>query len=193
MNTLARLFIVISLSTIITGCATSGYMTDRGRDAADIFTASAGAGIGAKVRLGPVQVGLITDCDLYGLRGGTFGDQDGSASQLWTREQDLFLWSKEVYAPPRYLTRGKGINAAGGPLYSKQGKLFYKRAHMHFGKDKLQYYTQLEAVVALGPSFRIGFNPGEFVDFILGWFGVDIYNDDRDYLRTMLPPKPGTP
>jgi len=26
---------------------------------------------------------------------------------------------------------------------------------------------------------RVGFSPGEFVDFVLGWFGVDIAGDDR--------------
>lgn len=191
MNTVARILLIILLSTVITGCASSRYLTDRGRDAMDIFTASAGAGIGAKVRIGPIQTGLITDCDLYGLRGGTFGDQDGSASQLWSREVELLLHSKEIYAPPKCLSRGKGINASGGPLYSVPGKLFYKRAHMHFGRHKLQYYTQIEAVVALGPSFRFGFNPGELLDFFFGWFGVDIFNDDREHLRTVLPPQPG--
>jgi hypothetical protein len=62
---------------------------------------------------------------------------------------------------------------------------------MHFGRHRLQYYTQIEAVVALGPSFRFGFNPAELLDFLLGWFGVDIFHDDRDYLRTVLPPEPG--
>jgi hypothetical protein len=27
-------------------------------------------------------------------------------------------------------------------------------------------------------SQRAGFNPGELVDFILGWAGIDIFNDD---------------
>ena len=27
---------------------------------------------------------------------------------------------------------------------------------------------------------RVGFSPGEFVDFLLGWFGVDIAGDDRE-------------
>ena len=32
---------------------------------------------------------------------------------------------------------------------------------------------------ALILGFKAGFSPGEFVDFLLGWFGVDIAGDDR--------------
>jgi hypothetical protein len=28
---------------------------------------------------------------------------------------------------------------------------------------------------------RVGFSPGEFVDFLLGWFGIDIAGDDREW------------
>ncbi len=39
-------------------------------------------------------------------------------------------------------------------------------------------YTEVEAVAALGPAVRVGINPGELVDFILGWTTLDIYSDD---------------
>ena len=44
--------------------------------------------------------------------------------------------------------------------------------------ETLAYLTQVEAVVGLGPSIRLGFNPGELLDFILGWVTLDIFNDD---------------
>ena len=38
----------------------------------------------------------------------------------------------------------------------------------------------IEASVYAGIVYaRAGFSPGEFVDFLLGWFGVDIAGDDR--------------
>ena len=40
------------------------------------------------------------------------------------------------------------------------------------------YWTQIEVTAGAGPSVRVGFNPGELVDFLVGWFGVDLYNDD---------------
>jgi len=40
------------------------------------------------------------------------------------------------------------------------------------------YCTQIEAVAGLGGSVRVGFNPGELLDFILGWALLDIFDDD---------------
>lgn len=52
------------------GCATSEYMTNRGRDAADIFTLTVGAGGGLKARVGPLQVAAFDNTDIVGLRAG---------------------------------------------------------------------------------------------------------------------------
>ena len=43
---------LLSLTVFCSGCATP-YAIDRGRDAADIFTATFGSGYGAKVLVGP--------------------------------------------------------------------------------------------------------------------------------------------
>ena len=37
---------------------------------------------------------------------------------------------------------------------------------------------QIDLTVALGLSLRVGFNPAELLDFVLGWFGSDILDDD---------------
>ena len=42
------------------------------------------------------------------------------------------------------------------------------------------YYSQFEIAAGLGLSLRFGVNPGEFLDFVLGWLGVDVYNDDLE-------------
>lgn len=39
----------------------------------------------------------------------------------------------------------------------------------------------VEASVFLGAYVRVGFSPGEFVDFLLGWFGLDIAGDDTTW------------
>ena len=39
-------------------------------------------------------------------------------------------------------------------------------------------YTQLEVVIGLGGTLRLGFNPGVLLDFLLGWFTIDISYDD---------------
>jgi len=40
------------------------------------------------------------------------------------------------------------------------------------------YYTQIELAGGLFSSFRIGFNPGEVIDLLLGFLRVDIFDDD---------------
>ena len=39
-------------------------------------------------------------------------------------------------------------------------------------------WTQVEVTAAAGPAVTMGFNPGELADFIVGWFGIDLYGDD---------------
>jgi hypothetical protein len=41
-----------------------------------------------------------------------------------------------------------------------------------------QYYTQIEVVGGFIGTLRVGINPGEMADLLLGIFGLDIYKDD---------------
>jgi hypothetical protein len=41
------------------------------------------------------------------------------------------------------------------------------------------YYTDVRISIGLGPAVTLGANPGELLDFLLGWFGIDIYGDDK--------------
>ncbi len=43
---------------------------------------------------------------------------------------------------------------------------------------KAPFYTQIEVMGGFLFSVRAGFNVGELLDFILGWGGIDIYQDD---------------
>ena len=45
-------------------------------------------------------------------------------------------------------------------------------------RPHLPSWTHLEAAAALGVGVRLGFNPGELLDFLLGFFGADLYGDD---------------
>ena len=69
---------ILILSSICTGCASNGYLFDRQKDFADIFTCTAGVGVGAKVRLGPLNIGLpLTHAvDKVGLKNGMVGKFD---------------------------------------------------------------------------------------------------------------------
>ena len=49
-----------------------------------------------------------------------------------------------------------------------------------YGRWDRVHAWDIEVGATLGLVYaRVGFSPGEFLDFLLGWFGVDIAGDDR--------------
>ena len=177
---------ILLVAFTCSGCATSGYFVDRGRDAADIFTASLGFGGGAKVRVGPIQPAAFETVDLIGLRGG-HAFLDGRKLHS----------NKEWFAPIRlgHVTKkGKTRMSFGAEVYAPalDGTTFWRRkyveAHSPFPcvaiGSTAAYYTQIEVAAGLLLTVRLGFNPGELLDFILGWMKIDIYHDDLEYMKS---------
>ena len=189
---------ILLVTVCLTGCVgTGGYFEDRGRDAADIFTASAGLGGGAKARIGPLQVGLLTNIDMAGgLRGGKYGSI--SWYETATREtiapypykmtkfpDTLYPWDYPTYifGSDRFQV---GHNRS---LAARRGKTYESVSLFPFVAltKQPEYYTQIEVVIALVGSVRLGFNPGELLDFVLGWFPLDIYDDDLNRSKSSPP------
>lgn len=158
----------------VSGCATSGYLADRGRDAADIFTLGVGAGAGAKARVGPFQTGLMADLPLAGLRGGELTSNTRGGWFPDSSDFQAIIAGGESFMNTE-LNRGKEFEA--GTTANDIFTPFFNR--LEFDYRAPYYYTQLEAVIGVGLTFRIGLNPGEAVDFVLGWFGIDLFFDDR--------------
>ena len=177
------------LSAKLAGCASPGYLGDRGRDFADVFTATVGFGAGAKARVGPIQAGLLYNVDTHGLRGGQFGEAawyevhtfetvapypmklrrfDGDEDYPWEYPGYCFgrdRWQTGTSERRLAGRRGKNYEAVSPvPFISLAGQP--------------AYYTQIEVVVALIGSLRVGFNPGELLDFVLGWTTIDLFQDD---------------
>jgi len=172
---------------VCSGCAsTRCNWPDRGRDAADIFTATVGLGLGAKARAGPLQTGLLVSVDAAGLRCGQWGTLDSGD------------WDPGFYFPIEANLIVMGIDSSvGGELPMARKKIYWAEQMFFFsypaawrsrGESRFvdypppfiarSYFTDIQVVVGAGPSVRLGFNPGELLDFILGWTGVDIYDDD---------------
>ena len=63
---------------------------------------------------------------------------------------------------------------------NKRGKGFLAKAPLPIlgVANQPEYYTQVEVVIAIIGSLRLGFNPGELLDFLVGWTTLDIYGDD---------------
>jgi hypothetical protein len=198
-----KLFVQIAAGVIfvatMTGCtSTKAYFVDRGRDAADILTVTAGTGVGASVRTGPVHCGLFYGRDRIGLRG-------GESRWVWTLKKSEPWQGPELWAmmidPLLVYPAPDDINLTGFDIFQGEretntisrmrGKWYEVEGVCPFvmmpvtnnyaftgSQYPHSYLTQIELSAGLGITLRLGFNPGELLDFLLGWFGIDIFADD---------------
>ena len=169
------------VAILCTGCAGTGYLGNRLRDGSDVFTATVGMGGGAKARVGPIQAGALVNVDMWGLRGGDFGDV--TWYETFTRD-GLFPVPADWVGNPM---AGSGLFGEERFAYEwrrgvtrQRGKDFLAKAPLPvLGLSKQpEYYTQIEVVLGILGTVRLGLNAGELVDFILGWTTLDIYRDD---------------
>jgi hypothetical protein len=187
MKKLLQVFTLLAVVISTTGCATP-YMTNRGRDAADIFTACVGMGAGAKLQLGPLHTGLIANADLAGLRGGRLFkltnrnelgfpdsiDLEGIAYGISYFDYDPRNQRRKNFQDGPYMFPILGHGELPIPFFRRP--LYPKRSCP-------AYFTQIEATGGILGTVRLGFNPGELIDFLLGWGTVDIYKDDIETKR----------
>ena len=193
---LANLLILCAFSLLISGCAsTNGYLGDRKRDALDVFTAGIGMGLGGKMRIGPAQTGLLFEMTGASLRGGEFttAGKAGTGADGWGNCTDVMgiIYGGEFFHGA-VLDRNKNFDADNLTVFSETGEQVFALPFIYApehgidywyryapeGKQAFYYYSQIEVVAALGLSVRLGFNLGELLDFLLGWTGLDIYEDD---------------
>ena len=194
INISIRIVGAAMIAASMAGCAT-GYMADRGRDAADIFTVGVGYGLGTKVRVGPVQLGLLYEISSASLRGGelsadnqeTVGPETGDALRLILGTESLFKCrlprNKNFLATNLNVLPEESDTLFLIPFIyaAKPLQILSRTATRSSPKDQpppYYYYSQIEFVASLYRSIRIGFNPGELLDFLLGWTTLDIYSDD---------------
>ncbi len=176
MKRLIQCAALVTFAVFTTGCATTcqNYVMDRGRDAIDVVTVGVGVGLGAKARVGPIQSGLLFDIPVTSFRCGDIVSVELTEFGPSSMDFQAVAWGGESFqgvTPPR----NKSFGAAN---------LFYAVPFVYAAEGKgdippIYYYTQLEVVVDVGVGLRLGFNPGELLDFILGWTTIDIFRDDR--------------
>lgn len=188
---LVHLAAVCWIANCITGCVGArAYFVDRGRDAADVLTASIGTGGGALMRVGPVHAGVLVDLGDGFLRGGEFAPFLSRSAQIhttvvpfpsvWRGERQYPVFGLEGYEGwGNGLLRSKGFEAVSKLPFVTTGL----RASSSSVGYPYYYYTQVEAVLAVGLSIRLGVNFGELLDFVLGWVTIDIFADDLEAER----------
>ena len=184
MKTTGKLTIVLFVTAAVGGCASSAYLINRRSDAADILTLTIGMAFGGRARVGPLHAGVIRGIGSEGLRGGEGVAEGicGGSGEVeclvipFPSETELasaWCFGEEAFQPGS--PRGKGYVAASRiPFVTTDFGPEKDRALPAFPA----YWTQVEAQmgVILGP--RIGMNPGEILDFVVGWTTIGMFGDD---------------
>ena len=175
--------LLLATALLASGCAT--YVRDRVADAGDIFTATVGTGIGVTAKAGPIHTGLGFDIDLYGLRGGEFGSfvPDRKTDTLLPPSCDAAAIAAAIGAFGPHKSRAWARGKTFSSPYLDTGELlpfldlpWDDDAECHPLIDP--QWTQIDLSVGLIASARVGFNPGELLDFLMGLVGLDLYGDD---------------
>ena len=170
-----HLSLAAALAALCAGCA-SPYWQNRRADAADVFTATVGIGIGATARIGPLHAGLGANADFYGIEAGEVGELGSlgamivGAGDRASDARSVFRGYSEIDLGPRSAARGKNV------AYRPSGIPFWDPPPPE--SPNPARWTQFEVAAGLLGGVRLGFNPGELLDFLLGFFGADLYGDD---------------
>ena len=188
MKRIRNIAICLSVALIASGCATGRIadLRDCGRASVGI-----GMGLGAEVGLGVIgtpSVGVLSHKQMYGW-------ESRHCSGMWV-EQETFWPASSVIG---FLFRGWNEgNRNSGAYFAPYGRMLGDRLHPPQNKTVHQRnmivgignrdepqssafntITDFECGATLGIiSARAGINPLEIVDFIFGFVGIDIANDD---------------
>ena len=196
------LILAVLFAGLATGCQTTvgNYLANRGRDLGECFLLQTGLGfgIGADLKVGGlVHAGVLGGTFFPGASfGWVYGDIRPRPYEIHDQEGDigfpialvdgflhqggpgthfcygllpgLLSWTGP---PPPYPDLESTI-PPGPWLWSEEADRREDRwARVHAFDIEISAY-------ALIVGARVGFSPGEFVDFFLGWFGADIAGDD---------------
>ncbi|MCI0341317.1 MAG: hypothetical protein L0216_09240 [Planctomycetales bacterium] len=191
--------------------AFGNYLANRSRDFGECFRVQAGLGfgLGAGVRVGGVvEAGLGLGAMPYPLGLGWnygYGYALGAATHEIEGKSDSALpVDAEFLFPVPLLMPGEGPNAVYAEIGIRgPGRLVGRYSYgalpalISYGRKKTWIWSDddtgtnrwlrvhafdVEASAYAGfVCARVGFSPGEFLDFVLGWFGIDIAGDDRAY------------
>lgn len=177
------------LAILVAAQSSCSYIEKRARDAADIvLIAPEWRVVGAKGQLGPwgqlgyycSMVGPAGYARGYGLLGphlGAYEHQDCTLFPLL-----IFVQSRSGAPDPRhkdFFVMGKWLLPYLEPQTDPDAT-FGGFEEADDWRRLAPRYTQIELALGVWVGVRVGFNPGELVDFVIGWFGLDLYDDDFD-------------
>ena len=188
--------LLVCAAVLLSGCAMSrrgdalevgragnAYLTDRVRDSMDMVTLTVGGGLGVTGRVSAIHAGGYFGADVIGLRGGGLIRIPDLSSKNWGKNWMTVDYILEGVIP--YEGCFGGVYVDHIPYWTAMSETpFFALPAPPSDVDGCtscyrHYLTQVELALGLGPAVRIGINPGEMVDFVLGWTTLDIMADDR--------------
>jgi len=172
MNTTRGLTIAVLCAVGLSGCAYAGH---RANDAKDIFTATVGGGWGVCAQAGPLATGLEAIFEGIGMRSGYVGEHDpghfsrGVDGGFPVYQRSIGWTNEEI------VRRGKEYETDTYAVIIPIPKCTAGEK----GKPVIpSCLTRVEVAGGLFFTIRLGINPGELLDFLLGFAGLDILLDD---------------
>lgn len=171
--------LVVAGVLVLAGC--SGYWRDRWNDAKDPFTLTVEESVGVKAGVGPVRLALFRSTSAFGFRGGapTWAGDEPVVYHRGQRMHDAWIgpFGTDEWEPTdaEALARGKFWRADQASLWWFPA---VDVAPARRSPSYVPWFTDIEAAVGLGVGLRVGLNPGELLDFVLGFVGLDMFDDD---------------
>ncbi len=178
---LLRNIILVCLLAILAGCATG-----RTADLRDCGRASLGLGFGLGAHL---ELGALTH-PAIGIKSTTWriGFENRDAIGIWQETEYYTPYLIFCEQPESYVRSSKVSGQTAGYW------LNLKPSYVDHNTNTFNRITDLElGASALLVSARVGINPLEIVDFILGFVGFDIANDDPKNKGKEKPTTESTP
>ena len=185
------------LCLCLIGCSPKSYFKNRGRDFLDIVSAdvSGGLGMGVHARAAVIHTGLgAAEMWHVGLQEKEDGTRNAPGVRL-EAQQDFLLWKREMALSgwdAHLLTPG---TKAPEDLHFCLGMIHLpgRGEHgRHIASDtETPWLDTLDLNLGVNVFFvgaRAGLRPGQFLDFLLGWFGVDLGKDDEPEPSAPEPP-----
>jgi hypothetical protein len=200
------ILLLILIVVLTSGCAT--YIKSRANDLADCFTVRGGFGVGLGVRAQVTNyLGASVGASREGKRVGYFGRTSVQCRCLWfgppvpqifspiqlvSGITDRYSWeSGECFGRAAIFLPCTNFATSEGPSFLPDGfnllainlKEFLpeflgpKRVSPPTPFLREKFFIEFGAAL-FWVNFDVGFNPVEFVDFLLGWTTLDITGDD---------------
>jgi len=167
---------------LLVGCASpfGTYVKDRGNDFADCFKGDIGVGFGVDAQVMATDyigtgAGLAVAANKIGFRGRHVGDWSDFHGGIGIVDYGAFGSSMHPFEsknPPPFSSQVRsvcGVNTV--PFDSSM---------QDPEKPFLNTFDIEAGGMALFVGSRVGFSPGQLIDFIIGWTGIDIAWDDTE-------------